>query len=578
MVKTSPKLKAIPFIQIAMTNHTDKKSFESLQKGNKILVPSERGVKLIHNPVYNKGTAFSLEERRSLGLRGLLPPCPLSQDTQADRVISNIRKTADDLDKYVQLASLQDRNEHLFYFVLRRHLEELMPIVYTPTVGKACQRFGDIFRRSRGMYLSIEDKGSIKEILLNWPHRDVGVIVVTDGSRILGLGDLGLNGMGIPIGKLALYTACAGVDPTNCLPITVDVGTNNEALLKDPLYLGHKHHRKEGDEYTAFFDEFIDAVQELFPDAIIQFEDFSTANAFHLLKRFKNKARVFNDDIQGTASVALAGLLAALRITGQQLTDQKILFMGAGEAGTGIGDMISTALQEAGLPEEQARQQNWFVDSKGLVCKAREDLAPHKLPYAHEHPPTDTFTDVIRSLRPTAIIGVSGQGGQFTEEVVRLMSEINERPIIFALSNPTSKSECTAEQAYTWSEGKAIFASGSPFAPVERGDRRLIPGQGNNVYIFPGVGLGLSYCHSKIVTDRMFYEAARVLANSVTEEELAQGTVYPSFQRILDISAHIAMAVVRVAVEDGMVLGHYLTNMEQRIKNSMYTPDYAEFR
>jgi malate dehydrogenase (oxaloacetate-decarboxylating)(NADP+) len=544
----------------------------------KILVPTERGVKLIHNPVYNKGTAFSKEERRTLGLRGLLPPCPLSQDLQADRVISTIRKTTDDLDKYVHLSSLQDRNENLFYYVLRRHLEELMPIVYTPTVGRACQSFGHIYRRSRGLYLSIEDKGSLKEILLNWPHRDVDVIVVTDGSRILGLGDLGLNGMGIPIGKLALYTVCAGIDPTNCLPITIDAGTNNEKLLNDPLYLGHKHPRRNGEDYVAFFDEFVEAVQEVFPDTIIQFEDFSTANAFLLLNRFKDKARVFNDDIQGTASVALAGLLAALRITGKELTDQKILFMGAGEAGTGIGDMIATALQEAGLPEEQARQANWFVDSKGLVCNVREDLAPHKLRYAHEHPPINNFADAIRALRPTAIIGVSGQGGQFTEEVVKLMSEINERPIIFALSNPTSKSECTAEQAYEWSNGKAIFASGSPFAPVKREGQTLTPGQGNNVYIFPGIGLGISYSHSKIVTDRMFYEAARVLSNSVTEEELAHGTVYPSFQRILDISAHIAMAVVRVAVEDGLVLGHYLTNMEQRIKDSMYTPDYAEFR
>ena len=550
---------------------------ERSRKQEKVLVPSERGVKLIHNPVYNKGTAFADYERRILGLRGLLPPRVISQDLQADRIMENIRKKPDDLEKYVYMVSLQDRNENLFYYVLQRHLEELMPIIYTPTVGKACQSFGHIYRRSRGLYISMEEKGNVREILLNWPHKDVKVIVVTDGGRILGLGDLGVNGMGIPIGKLALYTACAGIDPTSCLPITVDVGTNNESLLEDPLYLGHQHPRISGQMYKELFDEFIDAIQAIFPDAIIQFEDFSTGNAFKLLNRYRERARVFNDDIQGTASVALAGLLSALRITNQKLEDQKILFLGAGEAGIGIADMISLAMQESSLSEEQARQNNWFMDSSGLVCTSRTNLATHKLRYAHQHDPISDFTEAIKILKPTAIIGVSGQPGKFTEEVVHLMSEINNRPIIFSLSNPTSKSECTAEEAYTWSGGTAIFASGSPFGPVKIGRKKIIPGQGNNVYIFPGVGLGLTYCHSRIVTERMFYEAAKVLSNSVTEDELANGTIYPSFLRIKEISAQIAMSITKVGIEDGLVQGHFLTRMEENIKNSMYKPDYPEY-
>jgi malate dehydrogenase (oxaloacetate-decarboxylating)(NADP+) len=543
----------------------------------KVWVPTERGVKLIHNPVYNKGTAFTQREREILGLRGLLPPVVLSQDLQAERIMENIRKMPDDLEKYVNMVSLQDRNENLFYYVIREHLEELMPIIYTPTVGRACQRFGHIYRRSRGLYISIEDRGKVKEILLNWPHKDVKVIVVTDGGRILGLGDLGVNGMGIPIGKLALYTACAGIDPTGCLPITVDVGTNNQSLLADPLYLGHKHARIAGEAYRELFDEFVDAVQEIFPTAILQFEDFATQNAFLLLNRYREKARTFNDDIQGTASVALAGLISALRITQQRIEDQRILFLGAGEAGIGIGDIFTVAMQEAGLSEEQARLNNWFVDSRGLVCAARGNLASHKLRYAHEHKNIPDFLEAIRVLKPTAIIGVCGQQGQFNEEVIRLMSEINEQPIIFALSNPTSKAECTAEEAYRWSDGRAIFASGSPFEPVELKGKVHIPGQGNNVYIFPGLGLGVSYCQARNVTDRMFYEAANAVAASVTEEELAHGTVYPSFQRIREVSLRIAMAVTKVGIEDGLVPGHFLNHMEENITESMYTPEYPKY-
>lgn len=543
----------------------------------KVEVPSYRGVKLIHDPNFNKGTAFGEEERRTLGLKGLLPPRIISQDAQADRIIKNFRRKPNDLEKYVYLIALQDRNEDLFYYVIQRHLQELMSIIYTPTVGQACQSFGHIYRRSRGLYISMEDKGHVKEVLLNWPHKDVRVIVVTDGERILGLGDLGVNGMGIPIGKLSLYTACAGINPKSCLPITIDVGTNNESLLEDPLYLGHQHKRISGQNYTELFDEFVEAVQELFPNTIIQFEDFATKNAFGLLNRYRKTARVFNDDIQGTASVALAGLLSAMKITGQKLKDQKILFFGAGEAGIGMGNMISKAMVEAGLSETEARQQNWFMDSKGLVCASRTDLANHKLKYAHKHDPIVDFKEAIESLKPTAIIGVSGQQGKFNEEVIRLMSKINDQPIIFALSNPTSKSECTAEQAYQWSGGKAIFASGSPFDPVTVGDKKNIPGQGNNVYIFPGVGLGITYCNAQFVTERMFYVAAKVLSNSVTKEELESGTVFPSFSRIKEISTQIAIAVTKVSVEDGLVQNHILERMEERIKASMYDPKYPEY-
>lgn len=547
------------------------------RKPKKLMVPKERGVKLIHNPVYNKGTAFCADERERLGLNGLLPPRTITQDLQARRIIENMRKKPNDLEKYIYLVALQDRNENLFYYVAMHNLEEIMPIIYTPTVGQACQSYGHIYRRSRGLYISIKDKGNVRNLLLNWPHNDPRVIVVTDGERILGLGDLGVSGMGIPIGKLALYTACAGVDPTLCLPITIDVGTNNETLLNDPLYLGNQHPRVRGEEYVALMDEFIDSVQELFPNALIQLEDFATHNAFTLLNRYKDSARLFDDDIQGTASIALAGVLSAVRMKGEKLTDQKILFLGAGEAGVGIGKIMTEAMVEQGLSREDAKLRNWFVDSKGLVCEGRKDLAPHKLGFAHHHKSIKSFIEVIKEIQPTAIIGVSGQPKQFTKKVVELMSTINKQPIIFALSNPTSKSECTAEEAYNWSNGKAIFASGSPFAPVEYNGKKLVPGQGNNVYIFPGIGLGLVYCNAHMVSDRMFLEAARVVSESVLEEELERGTIYPSFARIREVSVEIAAAITKIGIEEGLVSGHYLSHMKESIEDLMYDPEYPSY-
>ena len=558
---------------------TNQKAFNSdfRSSSTKMIVPKERGVKLIHNPVLNKGTAFTHEERKTLGLKGLLPPRSISQDLQADRIIENVRKISDDLEKYNYLVALQDRNENLFYYVVDRHLEELMPIIYTPTVGKACQQYGHIYRRPRGLYISLEDKGHIKEILLNWPHSDARIIVVTDGGRILGLGDLGINGMGIPIGKLSLYTACAGIRPTNCLPIMLDVGTDNNVLLEDPLYLGHQHMRMHGQEFDEFIEEFITAVQEVFPHAVIQLEDFATTNAFKILNKYRDRARVFDDDIQGTASVALAGIFSAIKISETPLHHQRILFLGAGEAGVGIGDIFTEALLEQGLGIEEARLHSWFFDSKGLVCNRRKDLASHKLPYAHDHEFIGNFVEAIKTLEPTAIIGVSGQPGKFTKEVIETMSELNRKPIIFALSNPTSKSECTAEQAYSWSKGKAIFASGSPFPPFEYHGKKYIPGQGNNVYIFPGIGLGLVHSKAKIVSDRMFLEAAKVLSEQVTEEELAEGTIYPSFTRIREVSALIAEAVTRIGIEEGTAYDKMHPDTLQVIKRKMYNPAYGVY-
>lgn len=562
---------------ITRKEHREELKSQTMENQEKTVVPGERGVKLIHNPVMNKGTAFSPEERERLGLTGLLPPRVISQELQARRIVENLRKRETDLSKYTYLSALQDRNENLFYYVVREHLEEVMPIIYTPTVGRACQLYGHIYQRSRGMYISLQEKGRIREVLMNWSHKDARVIVVTDGERILGLGDLGVSGMGIPVGKLALYTACAGIDPTQCLPITIDVGTNNETLLQDPLYLGNTHTRVRGEEYIELMDEFIEAVQDVFPDAVIQLEDFATDNAFTLLHRYKDNVRLFDDDIQGTASVALAGIYGAMRKTNAKITDQKFLFLGAGEAGIGIGDLIVDAMVEEGMSRQEAMSRNWFVDSKGLVCSARKDLAAHKLPYAHEHEFVKNFIDVVKEFQPTAIIGVSGQPKKFTKEVVELMSVINDQPIIFALSNPTSKSECSAEEAYTWSKGKSIFASGSPFPPFKYKGKKLVPGQGNNVYIFPGVGLGLVYSKAKVVSSRMFLEAAKVVADAVLDEELNRGTIYPSFKRIREVSTNIAAAVTQIAVEDGDVPGHLLTNIHREISKLMYEPDYPRF-
>ncbi len=531
------------------------------------------GLALLRDPLLNKGTAFSPKERDALGLRGLLPAHVLSMEEQAARLMENLRRLPDDLEKYVALNALHDRNEALFLRVVCDNLDEIQPLVYTPTVGLACQRFGHIFQRPRGIFITADDRGRVAELLRNWPN-PAKLIVVTDGERILGLGDLGANGMGIPVGKLSLYSACAGVHPKLCLPVILDVGTNNVELLNDRYYIGLCRRRLRGTEYDALVEEFVNAAQVVFPGVVIQFEDFANHSAFRFLHKYRDRVPTFNDDIQGTAAVALAGIFTALRVTGGKLTDQRILFLGAGEAATGIADLVVSAMVAQGLPEAEARRRNWLVDSHGLVVKSRTDLVEHKLPYAHEHTRVSDFISAIRALKPTAIIGVAAVGGTFTHEVLETMAEINERPIIFALSNPTSKAECTAEEAYRHTQGRALFACGSPYDPVHLDGKTFVPRQGNNSYIFPGLGLGAIASETRRITDEMFMAAAHTLAHLVTEEDLAQGSLYPALPRIREVSAAIAAEVARVAYTRGLAAGKAPDDLLGFIKSHMYEPVY----
>jgi malate dehydrogenase (oxaloacetate-decarboxylating)(NADP+) len=543
----------------------------------KAFLQGKRGVDLLHDPLLNKGTAFTEAERTALGIRGLLPPRVASEASQLDRVLDSFRRKPSDLEKYIYLIALQERNESLFYRVVINHLEEMMPIIYTPTVGQACQKWGHIFRRSRGLYITAADRGRIVSVLRNWPYPDVRMIVVTDGERILGLGDLGANGMGIPVGKLSLYTACAGIHPAQCLPIMLDVGTNTRSLLDDPLYIGTPEPRLSGPLYDDLVDELVTAVQQMFPNACLQFEDFGNANAFRLLHRYEDRICTFNDDIQGTAGVTLAGLYAASRLNGVKLTDTRILFYGAGEAGIGIGDLIVDALKAEGVDEDTARRHCWYFDSKGLIVRSRTDLVEHKQRFAHDHAPVKDFADAIATLKPHAIIGVSSVTGAFTETAVKAMGRLNQRPVIFALSNPTSKAECTAEQAYTWTEGRAIFASGSPFAPVTLNGQTHVPGQGNNSYIFPGVGLGVIASQSSRVTNEMFFVAAKTLAGLVTNDDLALGRVYPDLKRIREVSTAIAVAVADIAYARGLARHMRPDDLLAQVQSWMYQPDYEEY-
>ncbi len=537
------------------------------------IAKSPRGIAVLRDPLLNHGTGFSEKERDRLALRGLLPPTVLPMKAQAERVLTNLRRAPDDLEKYVALNALHDRNEALFFRVVTDNIDEIQPIIYTPTVGLACQRFGYIFQRPRGLFISAKDRGRIAELLSNWPYR-AKLIVVTDGERILGLGDLGANGMGIPVGKLSLYSACAGVHPEQCLPVMLDVGTNNEELRNDPYYVGLRRKRLTGKAYDDLVDEFITAARKVFPGVLIQFEDFANHSAFRLLHKYRDRACVFNDDIQGTAAVALAGLFSALRIKGGKLSEQTLLFLGAGEAATGIADLVVSAMMAEGMSEADARRRNWLVDSRGLVVKGRAGLTAHKLPYAHEHAAIGDFPTAIRALRPTAIIGVAAVGGTFTPEVLRSMAEINRQPIVFALSNPTSKAECSAEEAYRATDGRALFACGSPYDPVTLNGKTFVPRQGNNSYIFPGVGLGVIASGSKLVTDEMFMAAARTLAQLVTKEDLDQGSLYPALPRIREVSAHIAAAVAKVAYKRGLAKGKAPKNLMALVKSQMYDPRY----
>jgi malate dehydrogenase (oxaloacetate-decarboxylating)(NADP+) len=535
-----------------------------------------RGLALLRDPLLNKGTAFSEKERDTFGLRGLLPAHLLSQEQQVARILTNLRRLPDDLDKYVALNALHDRNEALFFRLVCDNIDEIQPLIYTPTVGLACQKFGDIFQRPRGLFISADDRGRIAKLLSNWPN-PAKLIVVSDGERILGLGDLGANGMGIPVGKLSLYTACAGVHPKLCLPVTLDVGTNNTELLNDPYYVGLRRRRLRGAEYDDLVDEFITAAREAFPGVLIQFEDFANHNAFRLLRKYHDTTCTFNDDIQGTAAVALAGIFTALRVTGSKLTDQKILFLGAGEAATGIADLVVSAMAADGCSKVEALQRNWLVDSHGLVVKSRTDLAEHKIPYAHDHNPVGDFLTAVRTLKPTAIIGVAAVGGTFTGEVLEAMAKINGRPIVFALSNPTSKAECTAEEAYRHTSGRALFACGSPFDPVQFNSQLFVPRQGNNSYIFPGVGLGAIASGTRLITDEMFMSAAKTLADLVPKSDLDQGSLYPALPRIREVSAHIAAAVAQIAYQRGLAAGPAPNDLLAHVQSHMYDPRYCDY-
>ncbi len=542
-----------------------------------LMVRLPLGVAVLRDPAFNKGTAFTEAERDALGIRGLLPPRVSTIERQLVRVLGNVRRKGTNLEKYIFLTSLQDRNMTLFYRVIMEHIEELMPIVYTPTVGEACLEYSNILRRPHGLFITANDKGRIARLLQNARTQDVRIIVVTDGERILGLGDIGADGMGIPSGKLALYTACGGIHPFQGLPVTIDVGTENEALLHDALYIGLKQRRLRGGAYEELIDEFVTAVQGVFPGALIQFEDFANRNAFLLLEKYRYKVCCFNDDIQGTAAVTLAGLYAAARVAGTKLRDHTFLFLGAGEAGLGTADLLSSALVDEGLTESEARKRCSFVDSKGLVVQARDDLSERKLPYAHDHEFHSGFLACVESLKPTAIIGVSGIPRMFTREVLEAMARLNERPIVFSLSNPTSKTECTAAEAYTWTEGRAIFASGSPFDPVTVHEKTFIPAQGNNVYIFPGVGLGVLATSAKYVTDEMFLAAARTLSQIVSYADIWQARIYPPLTSIREVSLAIAIEVAEVAYKQGLARKSRPDDLESYIKKLMYYPDYQRF-
>jgi malate dehydrogenase (oxaloacetate-decarboxylating)(NADP+) len=534
------------------------------------------GYQLLHNPRLNKGTAFTEGERRAYGLEGLLPPAITNTELQVARRHVEIANLDNDLQKYLVLSDLQARNETLFYAVLMSDPATYMPLVYTPTVGEACQKFAHIFREARGMYLSISARGRVRKILSNWPEKDVRFIVVTDGERILGLGDLGAGGMGIPIGKLALYTACAGVPPQYCLPVVLDVGTNNQQLLDDPLYLGLRQNRVRGEEYTAFVEEFVAAVQALYPKCCIQWEDFANINAVPILARYRDKICTYNDDIQGTAGIALAGIFAALRITRQKITEQRLLFLGGGSAGTGIAELISQAMALDGMDIREARGRNALFDINGLLVTSRTDLADFQKPFAQDGAPVSTFVDAVKALRPTGIIGVSTVPKLFTREVIEAMTEINERPIIFPYSNPTSRSECTAEEAYRWSGGRAVFASGSPFPPVEIAGRKFVPGQGNNVYIFPAMGMAVFATEATRVTEEMFIVAAKAVAEQVTDEDLSIGVIYPPQSQILDASLHVAERVAAYIFDQGLARVPRPDDIGTLIRARAYRPVYSE--
>jgi malate dehydrogenase (oxaloacetate-decarboxylating) len=556
--------------------------------GQRYMAVARKGRDLLLDPAINKGTAFTLRERDELDLHGLVPPEVCTIHEQMERTYENFQAKTSSLERFIYLTSLHDRNETLFYRLVQEHIDEMMPVVYTPVVGEACQRFSHIYRRGRGLYIAYEQRDRIERVLANAEIPKPSIIVVTDGERILGLGDQGAGGMGIPIGKLCLYTLCAGVSPYSTLPITLDVGTDNEERLTDSLYLGTRHRRIRGRDYQGFVDAFVTAVKRSFPEVVLQWEDFLKENALRQLARFRDELCTFNDDVQGTASVVLAGVYGALKLTGGRLRDQRVVFAGAGASTQGIAGLLVAALVEDGLGRDEAVRRIWTTDSRGLVTRCRPHLEDFKAEYArpaeevaaYERAATSSVTlaETVRHVRPTVLVGTSATPGIFDETVVSAMGRSCERPIIFPLSNPTSKAECTPEDALRWTDGRAIVATGSPFAPVTHGGRRRRIGQCNNAFIFPGVGLGLTIARARRVTDGIFLEAAKALAGSVTASDLAEDAVYPSLPRIRDCSFAVACATIRRAVAEGHADAEVLDSLEARVSRAMWTPEYLPIR
>ena len=533
-----------------------------------------RGESLLNDPARNKGTAFTVEERRRYGLEGLLPSSVESLDRQLERVLRHLEVKPTDLERYIYLIGLADRNETLFYRTLMSDPARLIPIVYDPTVAEACLAFGHIYRRARGMYITRDMKGRIAEVLRNWPTPDVRFICVSTGGRILGLGDIGANGMGIPIGKLQLYTACAAVPPEGMLPILLDIGTTNAQLRADPLYLGLRQLPPTDAELDALTEEFVNAVQEVFPECCIHFEDWKGTDAIRMLKRYRDKVLCYNDDIQGTASVALAGLSTALQIINKPLTEQRILFLGAGSAGLGIANLIVAAMQLEGLSQEAARSRISMFDIDGLLEPSRSNLSAEQKVYAHKAAPSKDFVATIEALKPTVLVGVSTKGGAFDQRVVTAMSRLNDRPIIFALSNPTEKSECSAEQAYKWSNGKALFAAGVQFPDVILSGQTFHPGQANNFYIFPAVGLATYAAHPRRLTDACFIVAAQATADQVGPELRAKGMLYPSQGNILETEVTTAVRVAEHMFDQGLAQVQRPKDIRSWIEGHLYSPQY----
>lgn len=533
-----------------------------------------KGYSFLYNPRKNKGTAFNKNERQKYGLMGILPDAVESMETQIMRVQEQIENLNKPINKYIYLTGLLDTNETLFFKTIISDPATYLPLVYTPTVGEACQKLGHITRRPRGLFISIKHKNKIETILKNWPVKDVRFVVVTDGQRILGLGDLGICGMGIPIGKLALYTACAGVPPEHTLPIVLDAGTDNEKFLNDPLYPGIKQKRVTGKAYDEFIKAFVKAITKVYPKVCIQWEDFAGVNAIRILNKYRDKVCTFNDDIQGTAAIAVAGFIAVSRLLNKPFKEQKFLFLGAGAAAFGIADMLVKKFQRDGLSENEAYNRCWMFDVNGLLVKSRNDIADPQKPFAHDSEPSNDFAASILKIKPTAIIGVSTVGGAFTQQVIENMSAINERPIIFPYSNPTSHSECTAEQAYTWSKGKAIFASGSPFAPVTYNGKTFTPGQGNNVFIFPALGLAIYATEAKRVTDEMLLTASEAVAEQISEEDFAKGLIYPLIKNIREVSVNVAVKVAEEIFKSGLARVKKPKDIRKFIKSKMYEPVY----